>query len=344
MAYNVLVMGSGGNAARNYVSSLKMSSKVGVIVGIDTDPNSDYFHNCDLNYVISKNTDLLETLHELIAKHRIDYIHAQPEYYVRFLAEHKDQFSIAGSFHDLEFYDKFADKKYCQEVWNQELGLGFEVHSLEECELKPILFHRLLERTGKVWMRARTGAGSRAALPISKLEHGKFWAEYWRSKNEGVDDFVLSEYLPGNEYAVQMIWIDGQLKHLQARERLEYFFARQMPSGQSSTPSVAKVVNIPEVSSLAVACVKAIHEKPHGIYCADMKRNWNNVIVPTEVNYGRFFTTSYFFSKLGLNSPLDFMLHQLGEPMERKIDYLPENSYAYRGLDMPMKIIQKREQ
>ena len=342
--YNVLIMGSGGNAARNYVSSLRLSSKIGKIIGIDTDSNSTYINNCDINYVIDKKGDLLEILHELIAKHEIDYIHAQPEQYVRFLAEHKDQFSIAGSFHHLEIYDRFADKMHCQNEWTKKLGLQFGlVYTLEECEDDPHLFEKLLYKNGKVWIRARRGAGSKAALPITKIEHAKFWAEYWRGKNEGVNDFVLSEFLPGREYAVQMIWIDGKIAHLQARERLEYFFARQMPSGQSSTPSVARVVNEADVSNMAIQIVQAIDEKPHGIYCADLKRNANNEVIPTEVNYGRFFTTSYFFAQVGLNSPLDFLLSQMGETIERKIDYLSDDIYCFRGLDMSMKIIKKRD-
>ena len=112
-----------------------------------------------------------------------------------------------------------------------------------------------------------------------------------------------------------------------------------MPSGQSSTPSVSRVVNISDVSNLAHDIVKAIQDVPHGIYCADMKRNWNNEVIPTEVNYGRFFTTSYFFAQVGLNSPLDFLLAQMGESIDRKIDYLNDNTYSYRGLDMPMKIV-----
>lgn len=338
--YNVLVMGAGGNAARNYVSSLRLSNKIGQIIGVDTDPNSVYLNNCDTIIVLNKNNDLLEALREIIAKHRIDYIHAQPEQNVRFLAEHQEQFAISGSFHDLEFYDKFADKMYCQNQWSEKLGLGFSmVYTLEQCLENPKLFDSLLEKTGKAWIRARRGAGSKAALPISKIEHAQFWADYWRAKNEGVNDFVLSEFLPGSEYAVQMIWIKGKLMHLQARERIEYFFARQMPSGQSSTPSVSRVVNISDVSNLAHDIVKAIQDVPHGIYCADMKRNWNNEVIPTEVNYGRFFTTSYFFAQVGLNSPLDFLLSQMGESIERKIDYLNDNTYSYRGLDMPMKIV-----
>jgi len=335
---NVLVLGSGGNAARNFVSSLRLDSTINVVVGCDISASATKYNNCDYNYIAPRvPKEKLQFYLDLIKKHSISYIHAQPDQEVKFLAENKNSFNINGSFFNLELCDIFSDKLLCQSIWSEKLGLNYLSSKLTQCTED--MFDTIVSKSGKAWVRAISGAGSRGALPVSTLKQAMNWASYWEEeKGLPIENFMVSEFLPGKEYAVQTLWWNGELKHLQARERIEYVFARQMPSGQSSTPSIAQIVNSPIVESRAIETVTAIDKKPHGIYCIDLKTNSDNNIIPMEINYGRLFTTSLFFSKVGMNTPVDIIKLSCGEDIQPKISSLPE-VYCYRGLDMQMKVV-----
>ena len=44
-----------------------------------------------------------------------------------------------------------------------------------------------------------------------------------------------------------------------------------------------------------------------GIYGVDMKEDENGKCIMTEINYGRFYTTSEFFARCGVNTPAVYL-------------------------------------
>ena len=76
-----------------------------------------------------------------------------------------------------------------------------------------------------------------------------------------------------------------------------------MPSGQSSTPTIAKSVHNEQVNKIAVQGILALDKSPQGVYCVDLKENEKGIPCIMEINTGRFFTTSYFFASAGANMP-----------------------------------------
>jgi carbamoyl-phosphate synthase large subunit len=82
---------------------------------------------------------------------------------------------------------------------------------------------------------------------------------------------MVSEFLPGKEYAFQSIRENGEIVMSQARERIEYLYGFLSPSGQSSTPSIAKTVHNEEINELVSKVVKLIDPNATGIFCADLK-------------------------------------------------------------------------
>jgi len=153
---------------------------------------------------------------------------------------------------------------------------------------------------------------------------------------------MVSEFLPGHEYAWQSLWWQGKLVTAQARERLEYIFGNLTPSGQTSSPSVAKTVNRDDINEVGQSAVKAVSSKPHGVYCVDMKEGADGIPKVTEINIGRFFTTSNFFAHAGLNMP-DMYLElgltgKLSKP-PKQLNPLSDNLYWVRMIDMGFKLV-----
>ncbi len=339
---NILVLGAGGNAGINFIKCLKLHSRQDITVhGADMNKYYRLAGNADFWASINYKDDATKILsiQEYVDKHNIAMIHGQPDAEVRFLLSYKEEFRRKIFNHSLTTFDKFSDKLACQKAWGHEFN--FQVYSLNEVNEKPWLFLEMREAgAGKVWFRAIQGAGSRAALPVTGVHQAMQWANYWvEEKNMVYSNFMLCPHLPGKEYAVQTFWYDGVLMHSQARERLVPFFGALMPSGQTSTPAVAKTVSDRKVYDAAYKAIKIIDPSPHGIYCVDMKTSHDDRIIPTEVNYGRFFTTCDFFAVLGVNTPRAYVNSHVYGVRETKVECVEDEYFWIRGLDKEPRII-----
>lgn len=338
----ILLLGAGGNAGINFTKCAHMAGYE--VYGVDLSKyyldssNADVKLNIDFTSHQSKMTSILAAMD----KHDIGMIHAQPDQEVGWLLKNKYMFEGKLFNHDLDIWSKFSDKLECQKVWSSTIK-PFTTCSFADAYAYPLLFSEMLYKgNGKVWIRAMKGAGSRAALPIQTMEQASNWASYWREMR-GIPetDFMLCQYLPGKEYAVQTFWLHGELIHAQARERVIYFFGALMPSGQTSTPAVAKTISDKKVYSTAYQAIHSIDPYPHGIYCVDMKEDFEGDPIPTEVNYGRFFTTSDFFATMGVNTPAAYIQSVLNPQAKQDalINYLNPNYYWIRGLYKEPKLI-----
>lgn len=342
----ILLLGCGGNAGINFIKSVKLSNDKIFCYGVDIDEYNILRSHCDKNFLLKKNFSekkKIDFLKKIIKKYNIDFVHAQPDIEVKFLLKHKKEFKNKIFNLDEIAYKAFENKHYFQKIVSEKLRINYKSLNFSEANNKK--FKQLKGKKKSVWMRSIIGAGSKAALPITDLKMANEWYRYWKIKsNLRKKDFQLSEFLPGREFAVQTFWINGELYHAQARERLVYFFGSLMPSGQSSTPAVAKTINNQKVYNIAYKSIKAVISKPHGIYCVDIKQNTNKKLIPTEVNYGRFFTTSDFFSNVGINTPLDLVRYFVkGIKPKKKINFLKPNIYWIRGLDTEPKLIKKKK-
>ena len=204
---------------------------------------------------------------------------------------------------------------------------------------------RMLMRHPKLWVRARVGAGSRASLPIRSAKQAVAWVRWWvEERGMTASDFMVSEFLGGREFAYQSLWQDGELVAGQARERVEYLYGHLTPSGQTSTPSVARTVAIPEVDELACAAIRALDKEPRGVYCVDIKESSDHRPKVTEINAGRFFTTSNFLAHAGLNMPDMLVRCALGErPPRLGTSPVAPDLYWIRMVDMPYRLVRGDE-
>jgi len=157
-------------------------------------------------------------------------------------------------------------------------------------------------------------------------------------------DFMASEFLPGREFAYQSVWQEGRLVAGQVRERVEYLYGHLTPHGQTSTPSVARTVSNPAVDELSMSAIRALDPHPCGAYCVDIKEADDGSPRVTEINAGRFFTTSNFFAAAGLNMPDLLMRCALGERVEPVgTSPLEADLYWIRMVDMGYALVRGSE-
>lgn len=194
-----------------------------------------------------------------------------------------------------------------------------------ECSLaplaKPLAFRGDLDEVEDVvgypmWIRARTGAGARLASPAHSRDEAGPWLHYIVHRF-GKNELVASPYLPGRDYAVTTLWKDNHLLAILCRERLEYLYPQHAVSGRTGTPVVARLILDPRVETVALSACRAIAahtgEPLSGLMCVDLRCDEDGNPVPTEINAGRFFTTSHIGLKVGLNIPALYVRAAFGD-------------------------------
>jgi hypothetical protein len=334
----VLVTGAGGSAAANVIDALRRANDYW-IVGGDVSAVRLHLSQADERVMLprcSERSEWASSIRRIVERFQLDVVHVQPDPEVIALSEVRDDIG-ASTFlpsHDalvcaadkVRFADRMAQAKVPTPV-------SSDIVDLDDAETQT---DKLLADFERVWIRARTGAGSRAALPVRSGLQARHWIEYWMSeKGLQASDFMAAEMLPGREFAYQSVWHRGQLICGQARERVEYLYGFLSPSGQSSTPAVARTVREDAVDQTAIRAIQALDPEPHGVYCVDAKTGEDDVIKVTEINAGRFFTTSNFFAAAGLNMPDIAMRLAQGETIEPLgSSPLPADLYWIRMVDM----------
>jgi len=344
----VLVLGAGGSAGINFIKSLRISPEKFYIVATDINKYHLELVQADKTYFVERATspNYIETINKIIEKENIDFVHAQPDIEVFVLSKNRDKIKARTFLPKHETIEICQDKIKTNKLLEKKGIPVAKTYMIENKEDIKKYYEELKDKEGKVWIRARRGAGSKASLPAYNPFQIEAWIDYWKHK-ESLDlkDFMICEFLPGEEYAFQSLWKNGELIVSQARRRLEYLFGNITPSGQTSTPSVAVTVHNEEVNKIATEAIKAIDEKPNGIFCVDMKCNKEGIPCITEINAGRFFTTNDFYSHLGCNMPWIYIKLAFNEkiPPVKKYNAVEEGYYWIRLPDAGPVLVKEGE-
>lgn len=344
----IIVTGAGGSAAHNFIESLRISKEKFYVVGTDINQYHIELSGADTFYQLPRADDpnYIRALNSLIKKEKIEFVHPQPDVEVKRLSEDRDKVKAKLFLPSKKAIDICQNKiRFNQAIAKVGVRTAKSFYVKDEKSLRAG-FKELKKDNEKIWIRAIRGAGSKAALPLTKVEHATGWINYWVDvRGLSWKDFMISEFLPGREYAFQSLWLNGELLMSQARERLEYLFGRIMPSGQTSTPSIARTVKNKAVNEIAYQSIKAVDSKATGIFCADAKENKHSEPCVTEVNAGRFFTTVNFFSQAGINMPYYYVKLAYGEKIDcsefKKFDNLAPDIYWVRMVDMGYEMIKE---
>ncbi|MEM3458323.1 MAG: hypothetical protein QXN36_06015 [Candidatus Bathyarchaeia archaeon] len=343
----IMVTGAGGPAGINFVMSLRIAPEKMFIVGTEANPHFVYLAPTEEKYLVPKATEQLyiDKLNELIEKEKIEFLHPQPDIEVQVVSENREKLKAKTFLPSKKAVNTCQDKLDSAKIWQNE---GIPVARTMALRKEQDIDDAFQKFGTPIWIRARHGAGGRGSTPASNKETAISWINYWKSRN--VDwEFIAQEHLPGRNIGFHSLWKNGELVTSMARERIEYVYPYLAPSGITGTPSVQKTVHDKEVNRIGTEAVLAIDPNFTGIACVDLKENKNGVPCVTEINAGRMFTTSFFFSYASkilrkdyyANIPYLYLKLAYGEriPEIPKYDVLPENIYWIRHIDAPAKLV-----
>jgi carbamoyl-phosphate synthase large subunit len=344
----ILVTGAGGSPAANFVHSLRLAPEPFHVVGTDASRYHLELARVDGRYLVPRADEpgYLDELNAVVEAEEVELVHPQPEQEVLLLSREHERVGAATLLPRAEAVEICQDKAtFAARMTEAGLPAPRFARAEDEESLRAATESILAERE-QAWVRAVRGAGARASLPVSTPDQAAAWARYWiERRGLGWPDFMVSELLPGREFAFQSIWRDGVLVTSAARERLEYVFGHLMPSGQSSSPSVARSVHDERVNELATRAVRAVDPGATGVFCVDLKEDAEGRPLVTEINAGRFFTTSNFFAAAGANMPYTYVRLALGEEVEPlpRHDAVEPGLYWVRMIDMGYKLVREDE-
>jgi carbamoyl-phosphate synthase large subunit len=343
----VLLTGAGGSAAANVADALRLAGGGYRIVGVDVNPVNLHLSTADERVLVPRADDpgYPAALARVVERFGADVLHPQPDPDVRAIGEIRHLLAVRTFMPEQPVLSLVADKaRFAHALSSAGVAAPAAVGFESADDVTPGV-ERLLADHERVWIRARTGAGARASLPVSTAAQAVHWIAWWVSER-GLhpSDFMASEMLPGREFAYQSVWQDGALVAGQARERLVYLYGHLTPHGQTSTPAVARTVCEPAVDAVAAAAIRAVDPSPRGAYCVDIKESADGRPMVTEINAGRFFTTSNFFAHAGLNMPDILVRCALGE----QVTGLPSSPlepdlYWVRMVDMGYRLVRGEE-
>lgn len=336
----IIITGAGGPAGVNFINSLREAPETLHLIAVDSNPFHLEWANADEKYVIPRadHRDYFKALRAIIKKTKADFLHPQPDNEVLAISEHRDQLPIRVFLPRRQTIRICQDKYLSAQYWRK-------AHIHTQRTLYATQDQTSLKRVARLfgypyWLRASKGASSRGSTPVPNLTTARSWIQYWRARS--IDwKFIAQEHLSGRNIAFQSLWNNGQLITSQARQRIEYIYPQLAPSGVTNTPVIAKTINDGHINEIAQRAVLAIDAYATGIFCVDIKEDKHGNPIPTEINCGRFFTTSYFFTKAGINMPYYYIKLGFGEkiPSLPKVNAVPKNWYWCRHIDCPPVLI-----
>ena len=188
-----------------------------------------------------------------------------------------------------------------------------------------------------VWIRDAS-AGTASGKGSFKAEN-RTELRAWAQINTGIDEFQLSQFLPGGNYGVFMIFDNGVLRKLAIAERIEYIMAKVAVSGITGNTCKGRLLNDEKIKQTALKAVDLICQETNttmnGLVVCDMKADKNGVPLVTEINI-RHVAFSSSFANAGFNISEYQLLLALGrgDELSDEIEMtFPKNNLILRDVD-----------
>ena len=332
----ILITAAGGGNTENLVRSLRESSigKNLTFVGTNISKFELAKSICEKNYLNPgfKSSKFINSLEEIIKKEKIDFV----------ILNHENEIEVVTNtssiINDISFLpsadctkiciNKFKLNKKLSDV-NLNVPRSFKIKSLDE--VKAALKYA---KTIPVWVRVNEGSSSVGAAPMYNEDEVKFWIKYWVDhKGVEVDNFTISEFLPGRDIHCFSIWNKGEMIIGKCVERLEYLNSKITLSGTYSSPSVSTMINESKLIEDSKKIIISIDPNAKGAFGIDFKQNEEGKFCLTEINIGRFPRINYLFNMVGPNMAEIYVKLGMGEnvvPIKRF--YIPK-CYLFREVD-----------
>lgn len=327
----IIVTNAGRGAAINFCRSLRLVPEEYYIIGLEDNKYSIMNVEADETYLSPsvESPYYLEFLKEIISRTGADFLYAsKTNEELWTISRHRDELDIKTFLPEDDIIDVYEDKFKTYELMKKK---GIKLPDTILVTDKDIL-KKFMDKYGEIWLRAIKGCGGKGSISTDNFE----FAVNWIDNFNGWGNFTAAELLSKKTATWSGIWNNGELIVSQIRERKYWEFSYLSLSGVTGITGAQITRKDKELDELAIKCINAIHSKPHGIVSVDFCYDFNGVPNPTEIQASRFYTSSYFMAKAGLNLPHIMLKTAFGEEIDEineKFSPLPENLLWIKYVD-----------
>jgi hypothetical protein len=342
----ILVGGAGGAPSEGVIKSLKEGSQKNLILGMGSEITDLALSSADLKFYVPYAESPLykDSLFKILNRERPDFIHFQNDMEIYHASLIRDEIEATGTKLFMPDHDVIERCVFKERTYLAFKNAGITVPKniiIRNPEDLKAAFEELGDETGKIWLRSSLiGGGGKGAIPTNSFQMAKEWIAHFK----GWGNFIAAEMLTENTITWLSIWHDGELIVAQTRERRGWAHSNRSISGVTGVTKVGVTVENEIATKVAINSVRAVSNKPHGIFGVDMAFDKNGVPNPTEINISRFFTTVLFFTKAGLNLPdiyVNIALHNKFPTLHKIINPLQDNLLWLRGMDVAPRLVTK---
>lgn len=333
----ILVSGAGGAPTEGVVYSLQKNPE-NYVIGMGSEPTDIILSKVSKKYYIpyANTSEYRDKLLEILNKEKPDLVHFQNDMEIFYASLIRDDILETGTkvfMPEHSVIDTCVHKHKSYKAFKAAgIVVPKNIKINTEKDLKKA-FKELSDSQGKIWLRdAAIGGGGKGALPTNDYSLAKSWIDHY----SGWGEFAAAEMLTSKTVTWLSIWCEGELVLAQTRERQGWTHGNRAISGVTGVTKVGVTISDDQVTEVAINSVKAVSNKPHGIFGVDMAYDKNGVPNPTEINISRFFTTVRFFTEAGVNFPEIFKQLALEEEVsisKNTINPLKNGLMWVRGMD-----------
>lgn len=334
----ILIGGAGGAPSEGVINSLLLSEEKEEIIGMGAEPSDLALSKAQRKYIVpyANKPEYKEELLKVLNREAPDLIHFQNDLEVYYASLIRDDIQELGTKMFMPRHEVIATCVSKWKSWEAFKKKGITVPENifinDENDLKRA-FRELSDSEGKIWLRAEAmGGGGMGSIPTNDYDMAKAWI----NRYNGWSNFIAAEMLGNQTITFLSIWWEGELIVAQTRKRTGWIHGNRAASGVTGVTKIGTTCSDDIVSNIAIKAIKAVDDKPHGIFGVDMTYDNKGVPNPTEINISRFFTTVLFFTKAGLNMPVifkDLILYGKKPVLNRIINPLPDGLIWLRGMD-----------
>ena len=342
----ILVAGAGGAPSEGVIKSLLKAGHD--VAGMGSEPTDLILSAATRKYYqpYANTSEYKTSLIRVIKHEKPELIHFQNDLEIFQASMLREEIHATGCKTFMPKHDVIDTCVYKFKTWQKLKLAGVRVPENQMIGNEDDLRHafaQLADKNGKIWLRSSSiGGGGKGALPTASYEFAKQWIDHYK----GWGDFVAAQMLTSETVTWISIWYEGELIVAQGRVRQGWTHGNRTISGVTGVTKVGKTYSEHKVDAIAMATVRAVDPKPHGIFGVDMTYDENGVPNPTEINISRFFTTILFFTEAGLNLPAIFVeLGLTGKTSTKKgtISPLKDGLMWLRGMDVAPKLCNEEQ-
>ena len=286
---NILINGIGGPTPRSIASFLRRNKPNVRLIGIDSNPKAlgFYMENLvDSKYVVPRSNDsnYWKVIQDIIDKEAIDLAFVQPEQEILTWGEYyknHQKFPCPVLIPPYEHAKLLIDKAEMSDLLEKTTFIPKTIRITPQNPK----YDELEDKIGyPCWIRASVGSGGLGSLKLNRQEE----LQAWLFIHKNVNEFTVSEFLPGRHLANQMLYIEGKCHRNAGLHCAEYVMADVAPSKVTGNTSYGLFINNTKLLDFCEEVMEYIQNKTnvkaHGVYSFDLKEDHKGDLKVTEIN------------------------------------------------------------